>query len=72
MGKHQEVSGTPSIVMLGFESESSLRAALTETAKSGIKCYAFIEPDIGNQMTAFATRPVTQEERSIFRKYKLL
>ena len=72
MAKHETVEGTPSIVMLGVADEKELRQVLTKTAQAGIKCYAFFEPDIGHQMTAFATRLVNNEERRIFKGYKLL
>lgn len=72
MGKHVEIEGTPSIVLLKAEDEKILRSYLTEVAKSGIKCYAFFEPDIGHQMTAFATRPLNQEQRKLLKHFKLV
>ena len=70
--KFANVSGTPNIVVLSSQNEKDLRKHLTTVAERGIKCYAFFEPDIGNQMTAFSTRPVTQDERVNFREFKLI
>lgn len=72
MGKYTKIEGTPSIVLLKAESEKILRQHLTSVAKSGITCYAFFEPDIGNEMTAFATKPLNEEQRKMLRQFKLV
>lgn len=61
----------PHMVLIGVKNETKLRAALDKAKKHGILVAEFAEEDVG--MTAFATRPIIEdEERQIFRKYQLL
>lgn len=71
MAKHEKNIGVPSLVILKVNDEKELKQTLTAVAQEGIKCYAFIEPYFGNSMTAFATRPVNNEERKFFKSYQL-
>ena len=62
----------PHFVICGVKNENLLKNAYSKIIEQNIKAKSFIEPDIGDQMTAFATEPVCNEQRRIFRKYKLL
>jgi hypothetical protein len=44
---------------------------MAKIQEAGIRIEAFYEPDWDYGLTAFATEPVTQEKRSIFRKFRL-
>lgn len=60
----------PSVIILEVQDELTL-SQIVDKIKP-IESVEFREPDIGNQLTAIATRPVYGEERKIFRKFKLL
>lgn len=62
----------PHCIIVGIENEAKLRATLQKLADAGIECQAFLEPDIDNQMTAIASRPVFGDERKHFRRFRLL
>ena len=62
----------PHIVLLGIRNELELHKALVRVQSSGLKVCSFYEPDRNNELTAFATQPVTQEYRSFFKRYNCL
>lgn len=62
----------PHVIIVSIENEAKLRATVLKLAEAGISCREFIEPDIGNQMTAIASRPVFGDERRHFRRFRLL
>lgn len=39
---------------------------------AGVKLTPFYESDLNNQLTAFATEPITGEQRKLFRNFQLL
>lgn len=39
-------------------------------SNKGIKVFPFIEPDIGNQLTAFSTEIIPEEKTNIFKKFQ--
>jgi hypothetical protein len=43
-----------------------------ELADKGIDCQIFREPDIGNQATALASRPLRGAEREAFKRFQLM
>lgn len=51
--------------------EAALRQAAAACSLKGIRQYLFIESDLGDQATAFATEPVSGEQRRAFRKFPL-
>ena len=63
---------TPNLVLIGVNDENKLVNTLRRLEKLGIRCKAFVEPDIGDQFTAIATAPISGESRRHFRQYQLL
>lgn len=51
--------------------EAALRQAAAACSVNGIRQYLFIESDLDNQATAFATEPIYGEARRAFRKFPL-
>lgn len=64
-------SQPPSIIIFQIESEEQLKQELVYIESLGIECKSFYEPynDIG--ITAFATLPISENQRLYFKKYKL-
>lgn len=60
------------MVVVGVKTEAALFRAIEKLNEHGIRCQWFIEPDLGNQVTAIATEPVYGDTRRIFRNYQLL
>jgi hypothetical protein len=40
--------------------------------EAGIRLQAFYEPDLNNELTAFATEPIGSDKRHLFRNFQLL
>lgn len=62
----------PHFVLLGIRNVQKLEQALDKIKESGIALKAFYEPDIGNQLTAFATEPVSEDKKHLFKKFNCL
>lgn len=62
----------PSLILCSMKGEAQLRRAADDIENQGIRIKRFFEPDIGNQMTAFATEPLSGEQRKLFRKFQLI
>ena len=62
----------PSLILCTAKSEEQLQRAADNLEANGIQLKRFYEPDIGNQMTAFATKPLSGDERKLFKKFQLL
>lgn len=62
----------PSVIYLGVKNENLLKKAIGYLLENEININVFTEPDIGNQVTAIATEPLSGEIRKILRKYRLL
>jgi hypothetical protein len=62
----------PSLILCTMKGEEQLRRAADDLEKQGIRLKRFYEPDIGNQMTAFATAPLSGESRKALRKFQLM
>jgi hypothetical protein len=61
----------PHFVVCGVKNEDALQKALQQIQVQGVRCRAFLEADIGDQMTAIATEPVYGEQRRLFKKFRL-
>ena len=63
----------PSIIVCGVKTETALRNVQSFLHTSKIRFREFIEPDIGCQLTALATEPISDAStRKLFRKFQLL
>lgn len=62
----------PSLVLIGVPDTNSLCRVMSMLTDHNVEYRAFVEADLGHQLTAIATRPVHQKERRLFREYKLL
>lgn len=67
----------PHLVLCGVENEQKLHKTLKQIADTGIVCKCFYESDLGNQLTAFATQPLskndlTEEQRKVLKRLQLL
>lgn len=59
----------PSLVVLGVKEISKI---LNLIRSYNIKCYPFYEPYYNNALTAFATEPISTDNRHLFQEFKLL
>ena len=62
----------PSLILCSMKNEAQLRRAADELERQGIRLKRFYEPDIGYQLTAFATEPLIGESRKAMRKFQLI
>lgn len=62
----------PHFVLLGIRDKRELERALDRTRTSGINVRPFYEADRSDELTAFATQPVFEHQRSFFRRYNCL
>jgi len=62
----------PNVIVLGLPDEPALQLCLHELARHHVRHHPFHEPDIGHQLTAIATEPLSPACKRWFRKYRLL
>ena len=62
----------PSIIICCVKSEQKLLMCAEELQNKGIECQLFREPDMGNQVTALASRPLKGDEREAFARFQLM
>lgn len=62
----------PHFVLLGFRNQQELERAFRRVQSSGFQVRPFFEADRGDELTAFATQPVFEHQRSFFRRYNCL
>lgn len=62
----------PSVIICHIKSEQKLLMCADELKQKGIDFQLFREPDIGNQATALASRPLKGEERAAFARFQLM
>lgn len=68
----ERISNEPSsLIMLQVPNKEKLEVAMARTVERGIRCEPFHEPDWDYGLTAFATEPITVDQRKVFNKYKL-
>lgn len=67
---HTSSPDTHSIIIFGAENKKSLEL-LYSRFRSQIPCFPFYEPYKNTGLTAFATSPIGNEERHIFKEFKL-
>lgn len=62
----------PHFVVLGIRNQQELERAYRRVQSSEIRVRPFFESDLGDELTAFATEPISEEQRSFFRRYNCL
>jgi hypothetical protein len=62
----------PSTIICVVKNEAKLLKCAKELSENNYEYKLFSEPDLGNQYTALATKPVSGKDRNYFKKYKLL
>jgi hypothetical protein len=62
---------TPYIYIFEVDNEEELLKAVARTKHYGIEITMFFEPDYPRGYTAAVTEPVNNNQRKIFKKYKL-
>lgn len=62
----------PFVIVCGVRDERRLWRCLNRIEQAGIRCRAFFEPDLDDQLTAVATEPVFGTQRRVFRPFPLL
>lgn len=60
------------IVCLGIKSLSKLEKVMEELEQHQLGYIVFSEPDLSWEKTALATEPLTDKQRVVFSRYKLL
>lgn len=62
----------PYVIVLRGGDEQRLQKTREYLTNNSVRHTCFHEPDIGDQLTAIVTEPVTGERRKLFRKFQLL
>lgn len=62
----------PSVIICHVRSCSKLHDVCAELNETGVKFSTFYEPDIGFELTAIASEPVSGSKRDAFKKFQLL
>lgn len=62
----------PSVIICSIKSEYKLLKCADELREKGIDFQIFREPDIGNQATALASRPLKGKDRAAFSRFQLM
>jgi hypothetical protein len=62
----------PHLVLIGVSSEQALGHVLSRLQALGVICGTFREPDLGHELTAIATEPISGARRRFFRRYQCL
>jgi hypothetical protein len=70
-GTPMEIMGS-TLVLIGVKNENALNQAFAECKINKIRSNMFFEPDRGGEATAFATKPILEEDRVYFSKYRTL
>lgn len=62
----------PHLVICGVENEEKLQRILEKLRAQGIICHPFYESDLGGSLTAFATDPIPEDQKRIFRRHQCI
>jgi hypothetical protein len=67
---HSHSGESNSIIIFGTKNKAELETLLEEFHPK-ISCYPFYEPYKDTGLTAFATVPIAEDKRHLFKKFKL-
>lgn len=62
----------PSVIICSVKSEQKLLMCADEFKEKGIDFQIFREPDLHNQATALASKPLRGTERDAFKRFQLM
>lgn len=62
----------PHLVICTVPNLRCLEIALSRLSERGLQCFPFVEPDLGGELTAFATSPLRGRQRRHLAKYNLM
>lgn len=60
-----------SLIVLQVKNKAQLEKALAKTKAAGIRTEVFHEPDWDYGFTAFATEQISEDQRKLFKNYRL-
>ena len=61
----------PNVIILQVKNEEKLYRVQDYLSQREIRFESFIEPDIGDQITAIATEPISGDSRQFFKRFQL-
>lgn len=67
---HSASGETNSIIIFGTKDRPELESLLDDFSPK-LECYPFFEPYKDTGLTAFATKPIPESDRHLFKKFKL-
>lgn len=62
----------PSVIIVRIKSLEKLHHTFSSIIKNDIQVFPFHESLFENQMTAFATAPLTEDQQLLLKKYQLI
>jgi hypothetical protein len=62
----------PSVIIIRIKSLEKLHNTFLSIINNDIKAFPFFESLFENQMTAFATAPLTENQQFLLKKYQLI
>ena len=68
----QHCGDKTTLVVIQVKNEKSLMKEMAKIESKRVRCAVFYEPDYNLGYTSFCTEPLSEKERDIFKKYKLL
>lgn len=72
LATERPVTGVPCVIVIGVKNEEKLLDVMPFLDSNKVSYKAFREPDFGNELTAIATEPLTDNDRHLFKKFQLL
>jgi hypothetical protein len=67
---HQTPQHPSSVILFGTKNQEDLEKCLDKYKKE-LNCYPFYEPYKNIGLTAFATEPISEDQRKLFKQYQL-
>jgi hypothetical protein len=70
--RHKIEGEHPSVIVIGITNELKLLKVIDYLNEKGIDHSSFNEQDLNDELTAVATIPLEDNQKSLFKKYRLL
>lgn len=62
----------PSVIIIRVKSREQIEKLKETITANQIDCFPFYEPLFDNEMTAFATIPLSEDQQILLKKYQLI